>query len=168
MGHRIQCFIGSPVVIETILNPLAPIDVVLEDLPQGFQCLFLCDKLRSSIQEYKHMNDITYIEPFHFFSSAIKGYLEDNKENGVFVYIETDYFGGEGTQASGFFKDGQLIEVYEANNSHIDVSLAYPDRLLMQPINRTLRRLGVVRDMIYDEFDTLGLAEHRYMPDHEI
>lgn len=168
MGHMIQCFIGYPVLLEEIISPLKPIDVTVIDLPQGLRCLFLCDKLLNSIHQYKQMNDISLMDSFDFFTQEVKTYLEDMNPNGEFIYLETDYFGGEGNQSSGFFVNGKLLEVYKEGNAEIDVTLPYPDRLLMMPINKALRRLGVVRETVSDEFDTLELGEYRHMPNDEI
>lgn len=52
----------------------------------------------------------------------MKNYLEDVKPNGKFIYIETDYFGGEGNQSSGFFTNGKFLEVNKKSNSDIDVT----------------------------------------------
>lgn len=168
MGHMIQCFIGHPAVIEELLLPLKPIDIVVADLPQDLRCLFLCDKLLNAIHQYQHMDDIGEVDPFAFFTQEVKSYLEDIKPDEAFIYIETDYFGGEGTQSSGYFVNGKLIEAYEQDNETIDVTLPYPDRLFTSPINSALRRLGVIREAGCDEFDTLGLAEYRHMPDDEL
>lgn len=168
MGHMIQCFIGNPAIIEEITSPLKPIHLVTVDLPQGLQCLFLCDNLFNSIHQYKGMVKNNCITPFDFLNQEVKNYLEYIKPNGEFIYIETDYFGGEGSQSSGFFINGRLLEIYTENNSDIDVTRPYPDRLLTSPINTTLRRLGVIREMLYDEFDTLGLEKYRHMPNNEI
>lgn len=168
MGHMIQCFIGQPLLIEKIISPLKPLKITIVDLPQELQCLFLCDNLLDSIHSYQQADDNTCIEPFEFLSVEIKSYLEDIKPDGEFVYIETEYFGGQGGQSSGIFKNGKLIEAYKENTSDIDGTIPYPDRLLNSPVNKALRRLGVVRKTKCDEFETLELEEYRHMPHNEI
>lgn len=64
--------------------------------------------------------------------------------------VETDYFGGAGSQSAKVFINGE--KVLDQNNE-FDWSL--------RPINSALKMLGVVKKDGMDEFDTIGLGEKR-------
>jgi hypothetical protein len=63
------------------------------------------------------------------------------------AYVETNYFGGAGSQAATVFSGGPRV-------------LRRP-RAAYGPINEALRALGVPREGGYDPFDTLGLGRYR-------
>ncbi len=65
----------------------------------------------------------------------------------TFALIQTDYFGGVGDQWACAFTGPRRISAPDAS------------------INSVLRMLGVVRQGGLDEFDTIGLGEHRASPD---
>lgn len=65
--------------------------------------------------------------------------------------IETDYFGGSGSQSAKLFVNGKKI--YDKSDEQ-DWSA--------RPINQVLKQLGVQIDKNYhDEFDTVGLGKYR-------
>jgi hypothetical protein len=63
------------------------------------------------------------------------------------AYVEAEFFGGTGTQASAFFSKGKII-------GQVVVS--------QDAINDALRNLGVVRSVEHDEFHLVGLGRHRH------
>ena len=62
------------------------------------------------------------------------------------AYIEAEFFGGAGTQACALFENGKL-----KLGPKIDESA----------INEALSILGVEKKASYDEFEAVGLNEHR-------
>ena len=79
-------------------------------------------------------------------------------EEGTLAYIETNYFGGTGSQAAAVFVDGKLVL-----KAAIPVTRNPPNR--DDPINTALRALGVMAAEGQDEFDTLGLRQFRNLED---
>lgn len=75
--------------------------------------------------------------------------LQEYSSHTKFAYIETDYFGGVGTQG------GVLYE-----NSRV----AIEPRSGAGTINLILRELGVACVPGKDEFDSLNLGKYRHMP----
>jgi hypothetical protein len=68
------------------------------------------------------------------------------------VYFETEYFGGEGSQGAVVVSDGKLV-----------YGPALAD---IGPINQALAMLGVaITPPAHDEFDSVGLAQHRSTED---
>lgn len=63
------------------------------------------------------------------------------------VYVQTDYFGGAGTQSAAFSRKGKVsFEVYESWGN---------------PIDKALKMLGVKCDEGKDEFDSINLGKYR-------
>jgi len=80
--------------------------------------------------------------------------LTDLSLQGPVGYVETDYFGGVGTQAAAAFSDGVPIVVVGA----ADIS---PVAQTLGAINAAMRALGVMRRKSRDEFDAVGLGQFR-------
>lgn len=68
----------------------------------------------------------------------------------IIAKIETDYFGGSGSQSAKLFINGK--KVYDKSDEQ-DWSL--------KPINDVLIKLGVEKTNNFDEFDTIGLGKYR-------
>ncbi|MFM8899720.1 MAG: hypothetical protein ACKOF9_07205 [Burkholderiales bacterium] len=68
-------------------------------------------------------------------------------KNGSIAYIEAEYFGGVGMQASCLFLDGVLMSEPLVSDD---------------AINRALRVLGVAGSEACDEFDSIGLGRKRH------
>jgi len=77
------------------------------------------------------------------------------------AYVETECFGGYGSQWSFVMTGGKLVfgPFYHGPRGvrEIEVDLPISDR----PINKALRYLGVRKRGALDEFDALGLREFR-------
>jgi hypothetical protein len=69
----------------------------------------------------------------------------------LFAIIETDYFGGNGTQSASAYRGKE--------------ELMPGTRATKGPINAALRILGVVAQKPRDEFDTVGLGGIRHWDD---
>jgi hypothetical protein len=69
---------------------------------------------------------------------------------GAIAYVETDYFGGTGTQGAAAWFGGKEI-------------LAPAVSLATGPINTALNAIGLAPEDKFDEFDTLGLDRVRRM-----
>jgi len=67
-------------------------------------------------------------------------------QNGKVAYLEAEFFGGVGGQASAGWQNGELI---------------FQPRQAVNAINQALQWLGVLRDQEHDEFDMIGLGRHR-------
>lgn len=70
--------------------------------------------------------------------------------DGAVVYVETDYFGGVGTQASIAWRSNRVV---------------YGPSKFDDSINDALSTLGVSAGLSADEFQQLGLQRHRHTTD---
>lgn len=71
---------------------------------------------------------------------------------GPIAYVEAEFFGGAGTQASAVFKAGRLISGPIIDSNAICIALA---------------QVGVARTLSCDEFDALDLGRFRFTDDWE-
>jgi hypothetical protein len=78
-------------------------------------------------------------------------WIEDLSAAGRVAYVETEYFGGVGTQAAAVWENGRTI--------------LGPKQADIGPINDALRLLGVACTQTQDEFAVAGLDRHRETED---
>lgn len=105
-------------------------------------------------------------EPFWSLSQNAKIWAREKSRNGALAFLEINLFGGTGERAAIVWRDGEVIYGPRANK---DGSSRY-ERGVWQgedvPLrenatNEALRILGVQVGDALDEFEALGLAQHR-------
>jgi hypothetical protein len=141
MAHYIQGFVA-------LLEPLRGVAVgkgwAVVPLEQDFGFLPVSKQMAGSDSPLQ-------FEGFERLTTSLHDWAVDVSLRFPLAYIETEYFGGVGAQSAIAWQNRQVIEgPVIANNISMD-----------GPINRTLRRLGVVHGNSHDEFDTLGLGRYR-------
>ena len=147
MGHCIQVFIGKNNIIEKMASDWLVTDTVF--LKQQFAMIYLTEKLFDNMEELADLENKLDYDMFIIFTSAIQKIMQYYSGNGMLAYLETDYFGGIGTQAGVLFEKGNMtVEPVEGEGT----------------INYILERMGVYRERGKDEFDSLGLGNYRKMP----
>ena len=83
-----------------------------------------------------------------YLSEALKATLVDLSSDGPAAYVETDYFGGQGTQGATVYDCGQCVFGPITNDA--------------RPISDALRLLGVIVEPgQHDEFEAAGFCRHR-------
>jgi hypothetical protein len=88
-------------------------------------------------------------------------------ERGAVAYAEAFYFGNVGGQDAIVWQHGAVVmEPLHSFNGQAALPGSGPrrasrDAAPRHPINEALRRLGVKKSGQYDEFDALGLGQHR-------
>jgi hypothetical protein len=92
--------------------------------------------------------------------------LARESAGGAVAYVEAEFFGGDGAQASVVWEHGGIVLgplVDPPDYPHKDRPPEDPRlELARLPINRALQRLGVQRAaQAVDEFATVGLGRHR-------
>lgn len=86
---------------------------------------------------------------FLYLFAQLSEQLQEASKGSPMAYIETDYFGGIGSQAAIVFVEGRLA--YGALAGPIGV------------INGALRLLGVeISGQAHDEFEAVGLSRYRH------
>jgi hypothetical protein len=143
MAYTIQAIIAQDTVFQMVSVRMTP----LIKLPYGYAMLPLTDTLCQR-----------YAIPFLPFTDEcilrIPEGLEQLgnmlSEHGRVAYVEAEFFGGDGTQASLLWEHGEVMgELQVAQDA----------------INHALHLLGVVKAPDCDEFETLRLGMHRATED---
>lgn len=149
MGHNIAAIIaGADTAAALAVAADAP---ALTELPFGLGIVPLSDRQFDRITDLKPG---PYVDGFAYLSARLTAALTTASRKGPVVYIETEYFGGTGSQAAAAFVDGELVLA----EHHVDMRDSHRRD---GPINKALRLLGVSASGDRDEFDTLGLARFR-------
>jgi len=144
MAHAVNAIIVGIALKETILAEIPGARAIA--LKKGL-CLVpmtdeLFDALKSRSPDIKEVSSAS----FHRFSGPLARILESASLRGSVAYIETEYFGGAGTQSAAVWRDGRL--------------LMPPTKAPLGPINRALRYLGVRFVWSRDAFQIVGLGRH--------
>ncbi len=152
MGHCIKAIIGDKDLVENIKTQVLMTDLHIEKLPKNYYLIYYGESLADYIlRRSEGLSPLSYLQNMLY---PIE-----------FVVIETDYFGGLGEQTAALAKKDEEIQIAFSDGKDIDRNLAYPERLLNEPINKMLRGLGIQRDVDKDEFDSLNLWKYRRMKD---
>ena len=110
--------------------------------------VFLTDEFSDDVAElYDVAGEFCCHELVHF-TVAIAQLLQQYTHNTKLAYVETDYFGGTGTQGGVLYENGQISIVPRSGEGTINI---------------LLRELGVRCEPNKDEFDSLNLGLYRRM-----
>ncbi len=146
MGHNITAIITQ--------NPIAEQEAREYKLPfvyeKGFCIIFLealhTDYWTSKIAETRQINlkDESEHELPILLDGKFTYFIAQELGIKTFALIETDYFGGAGTQWACVYEDGKQIMPYTEGG-----------------INQALQKIAVSAKEGLDEFDTLNLSKYR-------
>lgn len=143
MPHCIKAFIRKKEVVEKLASEWLSVPI---ELPQGFFMLFLTEELFDNITELSDIkNELD--NKFECFTSAIASVMEYHSFKTTLAYIETEYFGGLGSQCGVLYENGKL-----------QIQATWEDGI----INKILNKMGVLK-LKEDEFDSLNLGNYRHM-----
>lgn len=144
MAHFIKALVAAPEVLVSFASEhglRAPIP-----LAQGFVLLRLLD---DDLDAMISAPQTGYVDGFVYLSAEFAELLRRASAAASLVYLETEYFGGVGTQAAVAYRHGDVLVAPRASES-------------TGPINDALRAIGVrVVPPAIDEFDSVGLQHHR-------
>ncbi len=163
MGHRMTAFIGKNEAIQNLANKW-PCTAIIP-LPQGYSMIWLTDELFDEVTETLGIKDTLDRCDLCFFSSAISRLMEDHSANSQLAYVETDYFGGVGTQGGVLFQNGKITFGPASGEGTINRILsALGVQKECNRGNHILEILGLRKNPGKDEFDTLELGRYRNNP----
>jgi len=144
MGHHIQ-----GIVFRTALLPAAAGLIPSgrgAALGQNFCFIPITDRVYDDLR-IAHPDLVDADNGFERLSGPVEFVAKELSGKGAVAYVETEYFGGTGAQAAIVWRDG-----------HVALSAKSAD---IGPINSALALLGADRSAHHDEFDALGLGQHR-------
>ncbi len=148
MGHNISAIIGRQCTIKKLAGTWINAQVI--ELPQKFAMVFLTNAFLEDIEELYDICDACCCPELDGFTTIAEQLLQEYSFQTRLAYIETDYFGGVGTQGGVLYENGHMmIEPRSGEGT----------------INLLLRELGVSCMRDKDEFDSLNLGNYRHMQD---
>jgi hypothetical protein len=149
MGHNISGFIARAAELSEVARALQGSRIC--PLGAGLAFLPLSDAIwhgDDAAAPFDHLHQLT---------ESLAGWAAEQSVNVPIAYIETDYFGGTGSQSAVVWKGNSValgpVFCGEDDNGKFHASE-------VGPINAALRFLGVNATRGMDEFETVGL--HRY------
>lgn len=145
MGHCIRAFIGRNDIVKALASSWLREPILL---PQNFSMLFLTDELFDDMTELADLKNNLDCSALDFFTTAVARVMAQHSLHAALAYIETEYFGGTGSQAGVLFINGEA-EIKPTKSDNI--------------INQILQRLGVYKEKGKDEFDSISLGYYRIM-----
>jgi hypothetical protein len=152
MSHHIRGFIALRDNLARAVAGMLGAKVALLSLDFGF--LPITDQLAGDeeLAPFEHLERLT---------ARLRAWAEEASANFPIAYVETDYFGGRGSQAAMAWIGGRLalgpIRTSDLQDGRVHATTPLLDRA----INQALRLIGVKRGREQDEFDALGLGRHR-------
>ncbi len=142
MGHHIS---GIVIPGDIDADLAAQFDARIVPLRKGFTAIALCGEYIDAWADRLDIHDDVAAMPL-FNSRVVRHIATTLAGDRPFALIETDYFGGNGTQWAAVYRgDAELMPLKEADAG---------------PINSALKAIGV-RSFLTDRFTTIGLGEHR-------
>jgi hypothetical protein len=152
VGHYIHGFIARFGSLREAAVSLG--GAVVTPLALGFGLLPLTEELAGP-------NGPWPFEQLHRLTLVLADWAVLQSRHFPLAYIETNYFGGVGTQAAIVWRDGVAAFGPELSETKwVDGKFVSPS-YLDKAINRSLRLLGMFRGEVVDEFDAVGLGRHR-------
>ena len=145
MGHHIKAIIGKLTDVRRLAGDWC---AKLIELPQDFGMVPMTIGFLEDVEELMEPSVIEDCPGLDGLDGSVICLLEHYSFRTKLAYIETEYFGGFGTQG------GVLYE-----NGHEKI----PPQVGSGTINVLLKELGAWRKPTMDEFDCLELGKYRHM-----
>jgi hypothetical protein len=149
--HDIKALVSSTEALRNATNGLAT--AVICPLVQGLSLLPITDSLRKELSALPSTVENLQTTPLpELFDRLHELALKVSSESPV-VYVSTQYFGGTGGRDALAWVNGSLV--FGPTTPGYDQ--VWPN----SSISQALRAIGVSADANKDEFDTIGLGNHR-------
>lgn len=156
MGQTVRIFVGAPAA----LAPFRQLDpaVVFYTLTPASDLAVLPfgDDLQDRLHDRYGTGDWPEKQSIRL-STTDQSFAADCSTRAPLAYIETDYFGGSGTQSAVLWQAGQLL----IGPATLDTTQGVQRQPTLWPVNVVLRALGVRAKPPEDEFAAFGLANVR-------
>jgi hypothetical protein len=140
--YCLEALIGKGETLKSSTTAYQHAQIILLD--QEIAMIPFSDALLKEIEEKDGSEKIE--DDFYKFSSQIEMWAKNISNAGLVIYVEAEFFGGEGSQSSIAWLNGKRVfgPIHE-----------------LHAINKALRLLGVQKKKAHDEFDAIGLGRHR-------
>ncbi|KAK3192241.1 hypothetical protein K4F52_001871 [Lecanicillium sp. MT-2017a] len=153
MGYSLEGLVTSTIAAEMQLLPTVP-------LRQGLSLIPLPKNEQAHGDVTRQMAD-TFMQ----LSSKTYGLALRMSYNAPVAYLEAELFAAAGTQSAVVWRNGVVVLGPMIHDTDSGGLWADPDKPCASwPFNAALRLLGVQGEDV-DEFDTIGLGQHRHTKD---
>ena len=146
MGHSLKAIIGKREDVCRISEDWVKAKLI--ELPQGFGIVPMTIRLLEDVEELMEPSEIEDRFGLDGLDGAVICLLEQYSFRTKLAYVETEYFGGYGTQGGVLYEDGRE---------------KIPPKKGIGTINILLKELGAWRKPNADEFDCLELGKFRHI-----
>lgn len=159
VGHQLEGFVASVPVLTGAAAPIPGARV--RPLAAGLGLLPSSDAFFDHVTRGDASPVPPEFEAFSLLSQPLIDWATRLSREGPVAYVETDFFGGVGTQAAVVWAGGRILL------SPLDSSHAWEDGRVVRhgtqggAVNAALRALGVVASPPKDEFEAVGLGDYR-------
>lgn len=145
MGHHISALVCKP---STEIDKLAQFDLPV--LRSGEFVIIPMDAYHTDEWTERLALEFGGGKSSLILDGSFAHYIASIAAKGDYALIETDYFGSAGDQAAAVYQQGTPSPIFVS------------PRVRNGAINEALRLIGVASLNGVDEFDTLGLGNHRH------
>lgn len=146
MGHHIKAIIGKRTDVQRLADDWVYGKLI--ELPQEFAMVPMTIRLLEDIEEIMELSESEFDCGLDGLYDSVIWLLENYSFHTKLAYIETEYFGGYGTQGGVLYENGtERIHPKTGEGT----------------INVLLKELGAWRKPDFDEFDCLELGKYRHI-----
>jgi len=145
LGYNLKAYIGKDENLNPILEKYR--ESIKVNLNGGISMIPMTNELYDEINEMKSSSRIS---TFEFLTENIEIKTIQIIENREIAYVESEFFGGQGGHIGIIWRNGKRDLLIEWHKSSM---------------NKILKRLGVNRTWLKDEFEKVGLDKNRHTED---
>lgn len=145
MGHFLRAFIGDKENLTPIQEKYYSSKLI--ELSDNIFMIPMTDELFDEINQLETSSEIS---SFELLTKNIEKKILELIEGKKLAYVESEFFGGQGGHIGLLWENGHRTFMGDFKKS---------------TMNEILKRLGVIRMGLKDEFETIGLDRHRYTED---
>jgi hypothetical protein len=145
MGYYLKAYIGKKENLNPILKKYTESHII--ELENGISMIPMTDEL---FDEISNDEGGFAISKFEFLDRNVEQKTIDLVGDKEVAYVESEFFGGKGGHIGIIWKNKQRV---------------FLGKFKKNTMNEVLKRLGVKRTPVKDEFETVGLDKNRYIED---
>jgi len=151
VSYALQAILASATTLSGVLGRQGGIQALVVPLRLDVAMVPMTDELFDAVTDGSSESPLGFWKLPGGFDRVLAAW----STSGPIGYVEVEYFGGVGGQRAALWTAGRLA----VGPLSVEEGQTWPAE--GSPISQILARLGVDRGGHHDEFDAVGLAEHR-------
>ncbi|OHV62980.1 hypothetical protein [Pseudofrankia sp. BMG5.36] len=153
MGYSLEAIVGPTAALSLVARDV--VSAVVVPLRQGMGLVPVTDRLVDEVAGGGSAASLGFWRFPGGFDRLLRGW----SGAGPLAYVEAEFFGGVGSQRAAVWSGGALVfgpvALGEGQLVPVDGT----------PISQALAWVGVTREGVHDEFDSVDLGRHRHTED---